>query len=161
MLKTKFLCTILSIHSSHILISTYQINYAILTLEQGISELVLIRAWHKMEHFRFALRQAHLRFLHPVLHAHATRSTICFGTGTCSIRIGTRLAPSILKHFIFRTWACSSSIGMWALYHMKAWHSALNIWNLAASLVGGMSSGLLHVKKFELWQCWERTQFCL
>ena len=50
------------------------------------------------------------------------------------------------KHLEIRRSDSSPMNGIWALTQMKYCDSALKMWNLALSVVGGISSGLLQVK---------------
>ena len=106
----------------------------------------LPRAWHKIEHLMGTLRHAQVLFLQPVLHLHETSVMTLSLRAGWSVRIGTSLS-SKRKHLKINAVDSSSRKGMWALIHMKAYESALKMWNLALFDVGGISSGLLQVRK--------------
>ena len=107
----------------------------------------LPRVWHKIEHLMGILRHSQVLFEQPVLQLHETSlMTLSLRTGR-SVIIGTSLLSSKRKHLRINAVDSSSRKGMWALIHMKDCESDLKMWNLALFDVGGISSGLLQVRK--------------
>lgn len=111
---------------------------------QGTS--FLPRAWQSIEQGIGTFLQGHILFLHPVLQLQDTILIVFSSSIGRSDIIGCSFLSFKRKHLEIRRSDSSPMNGIWALTQMKYCDSALKMWNLALSVVGGISSGLLQVK---------------
>ena len=104
--------------------------------------------WHILVHLSLDLKQLLFVVSQLDLQLHDIISITDFDIGDFVIIMGVRVlfCSSSMNPVDKSSWLIISWTGIWAFFHTCACRNALDICSLAASLVGGISSGLFIIR---------------